>query len=146
MLYYPYDLEGPNPNDPEDDGGYLLTFPDVEMCAAGGFTEQEALEDAYGALLGGFRNHLDSKTPIPMPSPANGRPCVRVPLLVGAKIELVNAFLASGLTRVALGEKLGKPESTIRRMLDFDHRSHIGEIETALEVLGRNLVLVSEAA
>jgi antitoxin HicB len=53
----------------------------------------------------------------------------------------------SRITRVALGKRLGVSEGTIRRLLDIDHRSHIGQIEAALAVFGKRLVVeVQDAA
>ena len=53
----------------------------------------------------------------------------------------------SGLTRVGLGKKLNLSEGAIRRLVDLDHRSHIGQIEAALAVLGKRLVVnIQDAA
>jgi len=41
----------------------------------------------------------------------------------------------------------GVSEGAIRRLLDLDHRSHIGQIDTALAALGMRLVIeVQDAA
>ena len=37
--------------------------------------------------------------------------------------------------------RLGTVEGTVRCLVDLDHRSHIGQVESALEVLGRRLVV-----
>ena len=53
----------------------------------------------------------------------------------------------AGLTTTVLAERLGVPEAAMRRLLDLDHRSHIGEVERALALLGKRLVVeVLEAA
>ena len=53
----------------------------------------------------------------------------------------------SRITRVALGKRLGVSGRTIRRLLDLDHRSHIGQIDTTLASLGKRLVVeVQDAA
>jgi hypothetical protein len=42
---------------------------------------------------------------------------------------------------------LGLSEGAIRRLLDLDHRSHIGQIDAALAALGKRLVVqVDDAA
>lgn len=133
---YPYFFEPP-----EDDGSRLLRFPDVPGCFADGMTNEECEADALSALIGGFKGHAKIQKPIAPPSPANGRGTVRVPVLIVAKIALHNARLEAGMTRTALAEALGKDEKTVRRLLDFDHRSHIEEIEAALAVFNRYLVL-----
>ncbi len=51
------------------------------------------------------------------------------------------------MTRVALGKRIGVSEGAVRRLLDLDHRSHIGQVETALAALGMRLVVeVRDAA
>ena len=39
-----------------------------------------------------------------------------------------------------LARKLGVTETIVRRLLDLDHRSHIGQVELALEQLEYRLV------
>jgi antitoxin HicB len=53
----------------------------------------------------------------------------------------------AGLTAMALAKRLGLSEGAIRRLLDLDHRSHIGQVEAALAALGKRLsVEVYDAA
>ena len=59
---------------------------------------------------------------------------------------LYRATRAEGVGNTALAGRLGLSEGAVRRLLDLDHRSHIGQIETALEALGRNLTVAAEAA
>lgn len=133
---YPYILE-----EPEEDGSRLLSFPDVPGCWADGMTDAECEADAVSALIGGFKCHAKLNESIAEPSPAEGRKTARLPVLIVAKIALHNARLEAGMTRTALAEKLGKSETMVRRMLDFDHNSRIEEIEAALAVFNRRLVL-----
>ena len=50
------------------------------------------------------------------------------------------------MTNVELGRRLGISEGAVRRLVDLDHRSHIGQIETALAALGQQLVVEVHAA
>lgn len=49
-------------------------------------------------------------------------------------------------SNVALEKRLGTVEGTVRRLVDLDHRSHIGQMESTLEVFGRRLVVAVRAA
>jgi hypothetical protein len=40
---------------------------------------------------------------------------------------------------------MGVRETQVRRMLDLDHRSHIGSIEQALKLLGYQLVIAAKS-
>ena len=45
------------------------------------------------------------------------------------------------IIRAALGKRLGVSEGTVRRLRDLDHKSHIGQVDAALSVLGKRLVV-----
>ena len=51
------------------------------------------------------------------------------------------AFRESGLTRVALAERLGVNDRVVRRMLDPHHGTSVSRINDALRVLGNEVVL-----
>ncbi|MCH7929574.1 MAG: type II toxin-antitoxin system HicB family antitoxin [Proteobacteria bacterium] len=133
---YPVDLT------PQDDGSVLVTFPDVRGAVTDGDTEAEALFEATDCLVAALGGYIELRRDIPAPSrPRRGQPVVTVPPLVAAKLALYRAMRGSGLTRVALGKRLGISEGAVRRLLDLDHRSHIGQVEAALAVLGKRLVV-----
>jgi antitoxin HicB len=69
-----------------------------------------------------------------------------LPPLVAAKLALHDAMLAAGISNVELARRLGLEEKAVRRLRDPLHRSHIGQVEAALRLLGRRLeVRVLEA-
>ena len=101
-------------------------------------------EDCLITALGGY---VKLARAIPQPSPPGGKPPVAVPPLAAAKLGLHEGMSHAGLTTTVLAERLGVPEAAMRRLLDLDHRSHIGEVERALALLGKRLVVeVLEAA
>ena len=69
-----------------------------------------------------------------------------MPALVTAKLALYEAMRTGNVTNVELGRRLGISEGAVRRLVDLDHRSHIGQIETALAILGYRLVVEVHAA
>ena len=66
-------------------------------------------------------------------------PRIHLPLLIAAKLALYQAMWEAGLTAVALAKRLDLSEGAVRRLLDLDHRSHIGQVEAALAALGKRL-------
>ena len=78
---------------------------------------------------------------IPRPSPARRRALVAPPLLVAAKVALYQTMRDQDVSNVALAQRLGTVEGTVRRLVSLQHRSHIEAIEQALTVLGKRLVL-----
>ena len=127
---------------PEEGGGFWVSFPDVPGANTGGGTREEALlmaEDALVAALGGYyRLGKD----IPLPSALEeGQESVRLEPIAAAKVALNSAMRRSRMTNVALAKQLGLTESTIRKLRDPDHRSHISTIERALRLVGLTLIV-----
>lgn len=131
---------------PQPEGGYTITFQDVPEAITEGDTVAEARERAEDALVTALSFYTDDARPLPAPSAARGRPVAIVPPLVAAKMALHDAMLAAGISNVELGRRLGLDEKSVRRLRDPLHRSHIGQVEAALRLLGKRLeVRVLEA-
>ena len=139
-------LAYPTRLDRQDDGPVLVAFPDIPEALTEGATEGEALAEAQDCLVAALGGYILDRRAIPRPSPARGRPLVALPALVSAKIALYCAMRVRGVGNTALAEQLGTVEGTVRRLLDPDHRSHIGQVEAALRVLGQRLVITIQAA
>ena len=130
---YPFDLE------PQPEGGFTATFPDVPEAITDGNTEAETGARAEDALVTALSFYTDDNKPLPQPSPAQGRSVAVVPPLVAAKLALHDAMLAAGLSNVELARRLGLDEKAVRRLRDPLHRSHIGQVEAALRQFGKRL-------
>jgi antitoxin HicB len=137
---YPFEME------PQREGGFTVTFPDVPEAITEGDNETEARLRAEDALVAALSFYTDDGKPLPVPSVAHGRLVAMTPPLVAAKLALHDAMLAAGMSNVELGRQLGVDEKAVRRLRDPLHRSHIGQIEAALRCLGKRLeVRVLEA-
>ena len=55
---------------------------------------------------------------------------------VAAKLELYSAMREQGITKRALAERLGLYDTTVGRLTDPDHRSHISQVTRALPSVG----------
>ncbi len=130
----------------QEDGAILVSFPDIPEALTEGATEAEALEQAQDCLIAALGGYVGERRPIPRPSPAHGRASVALPVLMAAKIALCGAMRAQGISNTALAARLGLSEGAVRRLIDLDHRSHIGQIETALHALGQRLTVATQAA
>ena len=137
MIYsYPCDLA-------LDEGGALVvTFPDVPEAITGGTDRVEALGMAEDALAAALAGYVHEKRDIPHPSEAaDGQNRVAVPTVVAAKLALYSAMRAQRITKVELARRLGVSESAVRKLTNPDHRSHIGQVQKALQAVGRNLAV-----
>lgn len=131
-----------------DDGGYVATIAGVAGAHTSGRSRAEALRNAADALVVALLAYICQDEPLPSPrAPRRGESIVAVAPLVAAKLALYAAMRDAGLSNVALGRKLGISEGAVRRLLDLSHRSHIGQIETALAAVGKRLVVdIADAA
>ncbi|MBX9698129.1 MAG: Lrp/AsnC family transcriptional regulator [Acetobacteraceae bacterium] len=126
----------------EEADGITVTCPDVPEMVTGGWGDRAAnLEAAPDALATALSGYVEEGRRLPQPSPARGRPVVAVPVLAAAKLALHEAKLAARISNVELGRRLGIGEKEVRRLLDPLHRSHVGQVETALRALGGRLVV-----
>jgi antitoxin HicB len=124
-----------------DNGGYVVTFPDVPEAITQGDTVEEALDEAQDALIGALSFYIEDGRALPRSRRRKGLYPVALPPLVAAKLALYEAMRAEGMTGAKLARKLKVADTTVRRLLDLDHRSHIEEVERALAALGRRLVV-----
>ena len=132
---------------PDEDGRLVIAFPDVKGACTDGADEAEAIGNALDCLIAALIGYITLREPLPRPSPPRGRSTVSLPPLVAAKLALYSAMLEQRVTSADLARRTGKPESEVRRLLDLDHRSDIGEIEAALAELGKRLeIRVRDAA
>ena len=135
MIYaYPCQLT------PDEDGGFVATFPDVPEAITGGDDRAEALAMAEDALATALAGYVHEKWEIPTPSePVDGQFSVPVPSVVAAKLALYSAMRAQRITKVELAERLGVSESAVRKLTNPDHRSHMSQVQRALREVGRRL-------
>ena len=127
---------------PEEDGGFSVSFPDVEGANTGGATREEALRMAEDALVAALGAYHYLRREIPLPSPVQkGQEAIPLQPVAAAKVALATAMRNQGLTNVALSERLGISEASVRKLVNPDHRSHISIVERALRAVGRSLVI-----
>ena len=127
-------------------GELIVSCRDLPECLTSGASEAEALAEAADALEEAITGRINRGN-IPVPSPRrSGERHVAVPAVPAAKAALALALRDRGLSRVVLARHLGVVENTIGRMLDPRHRTALDRIESALRVLGHELVVETRAA
>jgi len=141
MLAYPVELEA------DDNGTVLVTFVDVSEAITFGVDKGEALLRAVDAFETALAGYIADRRDIPEPSPAKRRPTVSPTPLAAAKIALYQTMRAQGVSKAALGRRLGWHMPQVDRLLDLAHASRLDQIDTALRILGKALsVDVHDAA
>jgi antitoxin HicB len=132
--------------DLEEDGGYVVTLPDIGYGATQGDTLEEALRQAEDMLEEAVLGLIAHNEDVPAPSSAKGRPVARLPALTAAKLELYQAMRQAGLDAPQLAARLGWPAKKVTHILDGYHVVRLEQLEAALAALGRRLVVTSEPA
>lgn len=130
----------------EEDGGFVVTLPDIGYGATQGDDLAEALAQAEDMLEEAVLGLMAHGEDVPRPGPAGGRPAVTLPARTAAKLEAYRAMREAGLNPEQLAAKLGWGPVQVVRMFDGRHAVRLDRIETVLRALGRRLVVTSEAA
>ena len=132
---------------PDRDGEIVVSFRDIPACLTSGADKAAALTEAAGALEEAIAGRISDGEAIPAPSPRRtGEHLVAVPPDMAAKAAFVLAFRDSGFSRLAFARLLGVNEKVVRRMLDPRHHTAANRIQTALRLLGRELIVESRPA
>jgi antitoxin HicB len=132
--------------EPEPEGGFTVTFPDIGYGATYGETWDEALLQAEDMLEEAILGMIAHNEEVPNPSPVKGRPVARLPALSAAKLELYLAMRQAGLDEAQLAQRLGWPPKKLAHIFDGYHAVRLEQLEAALAALGRRFVVTSEPA
>ena len=128
--------------EPQPEGTLLVRFTDVPEALTEADDQSSLMAEALDCLAAALEGYVLEHRPLPEASPAQpGQPVVVLPPLMAAKAALYTAMHQAGISNSELARRLDTVETTVRRMLDLRHRSHIGPIERALALLGRRLVV-----
>lgn len=134
--------------EPDPDGGFLVTFPDVPEAITHGADRADALASAREALALALRGIIADGRPLPAPAAQGGKMVeIAVDATTALKLAVIEAFATSGMSKSELARRLGRQETEARRILDPDHPTKLAQIEAALAAMGREIVVsVRDAA
>ena len=132
----------------DEDGRYVVAFPDFGWGATDGATWDEALAEARDLLRELIGATMREGKELPEPSRATKRrPLVIPPVAIALKAALYQAFRETGVSQRSLARDLDVAEGEVRRMLNPDHATKAATIDRALRRLGKRVtVTVGEAA
>jgi antitoxin HicB len=137
MFAYPVELV-------EQDGEFIVDFPDIPECHTVGDTSADALKQARDALESALSLYIDQKRLLPRASLALGRPVVSPPALAALKAELYMAMREKNVTKAELARRLKVGKVQAQRLCDILHQSRLDQIEAALAVLGKRVLVTTQ--
>ena len=132
-LDYPVHLET------AEEGGFVVTFPDVPEAITQGEDQDDALLRAVDALETALSFYIEDRRPLPIPSAAADRPVVRPSALESAKLALYAEMTTQGVRKSELARRLGWRPPQVDRLFDLRHASRFDQIEAAARALGRRV-------
>jgi antitoxin HicB len=136
MFEYPVVLE------PQEDGGFLVTFPDVPEAITQGDDREEALMYAIDALETALSFYVESRRPLPKASrPKRGQEVVHPSALESAKLAIYAEMVAQGVKKSELARRLGWHLPQVDRLLKLKHASRMEQLELAARCLGKEIRL-----
>lgn len=132
----------------EEDGRVHAYSSILPEAIASGQDEADALAEMGHALVAAVRGRIKDGMDLAPPGTALQveRHPVVLPARLAAKAAVYSAWKASGLSKVALAERIGRNEVEVRRILDPDHGTKLDQLEEAAAALGGRLRVAFEAA
>lgn len=136
---YAYDLVE------EDDEVFFVfgAFPEIISSVTSEvfnrMTSSDRADHAADAVVAALQAMIASRTQVPIGDDATTRSAsgfVRLSPLQSMKLQLYGVYLANCRTISEFAFRLGKHDTTVRRLLNLRHRSAPAEIEEALRHFG----------
>jgi len=126
--------------EPQENGWWLVRFPEIPEALTEGETEEEARANAIDCVIAALEGYMKAGRPVPRPSaPGPTHDRAVLPSLVTAKLAVYETMRTHGWSKVKLAKELGVPENSVRRLLDLRHTSHIGIVDAALAKMNAEL-------
>ena len=130
---------------PAEEGGYVITFPDVPEAITQANSFEEGITEASDALDEAITGRIHTGEEIPLPSVhQHGQFVIPVPAQTALKAALYEEIRGQNLSKVELAARLGIDEKEVRRLLDPHHASKLPRIEEILGRVGKHVVIQVE--
>jgi antitoxin HicB len=130
-LNYPVHLKA------AEEGGFVVTFPQVPEAITQGDDEAEALTNAVDALETALSFYIDAGRDLP--KAGKGKRTARPSALGCIKLAIYHSMREQGVRKSELARRLGWHMPQVDRLLDLTHASRLDQAEAALASLGRTL-------
>ncbi len=139
-MFYPARFE------PAEEGGFVVTFPDLPEAITQGDDFDEAMEMAEDVLMSCVEIYFDAEKPFPIPQSAkHGQTLVFLPDSVYAKVLLHNTMLKENLTKAELSRLTSIRPPEIQRILTPSHNTKIDTISRIMLKLNHPIYLMTVA-
>jgi antitoxin HicB len=133
-MRYPADLTA------QDEGGFVVRFPDIPEAITQGEDRADALFHAQDALETALEFYFEEPRLVPKPSRIKaGEEYVELPASVSAKVLLLNEMIKQKVRPAELARRLETTPQEVNRLTDLRHATKIDRIAGAMKALGKTL-------
>jgi len=132
MWVYPVKLQE------DDNGTYLVTFPDLPDAITFGESHEDALEKAEDSLREVIAARIAHREEIPLPS-SRGDDFVTLDGNSQLKVALYRCMSDAGYKKADLARALHCDQKQVDRLLDVKHNSSIKILDEAFHALGKRM-------
>ena len=123
-------------------GGFIVSFRDVPEAITEIWSMEELQDTAVDALVTVLEMYFEKNRVFPEPSkPKKNEVMVALPLIVVAKMLLLNVMVSSNIRACDLARKMHIKPQEVNRIIDLQHNTKIDTIDSAMKALGKNLQL-----
>ncbi len=127
-------------------GKFWSSCPDIPEARSDFDDKDQAAEASVSGIVLALAIYVDQYRQIPEASiPAEGQPVVKLPIQVVAKIALWNAIQASGIRVAGLARMLELSHTVASRLVDFEHKSKIEQLEAAFKTLRTDMKKITRS-
>jgi antitoxin HicB len=128
--------------EPEENGWWLVRFPDIPEALTEGETQQKAHSNAADCLLAALEGYVKAGRPIPRPSSISGNGHrVTLPSLATAKLAVYETMRSRDWSMTRLAEELDVSKDAVRRLISLRQGSPMAIIDKALAAMGAELAI-----
>lgn len=136
MLSYPVRLKA------AEEGGFIVTFPDIPEAITQGEDVEDALYHAADALESALDFYFEDRRSVPAPSkPKRGQRVIDLPVSVAAKVLLLNEMIRQKVRPAELARRIGTTPQEVNRLTNIRHTTRIDRVDAALRALGKRLIV-----
>ena len=124
------------------EGGYIVSFRDVPEAITEIWSMDELQDTAVDALVTVLEMYFEKNRVFPEPSkPKKNEVMVALPLIVVAKMLLLNVMVSSNIRPCDLARKMHIKPQEVNRIIDLQHKTKMDTIDSAMRALGKSLQL-----
>jgi antitoxin HicB len=141
MSHLAYDIK----LEPDDNGTYLVTCPDLPEVTTFGENEADAFKRAHAAIEEALAARIADGHEIPLPR-KNSRRAFRLRSLAFLKVLLYLEAKHAGISRAEIARRLKWHRTSVDRLFQLGHASKLDQIEKAFGAINRTLELEARSS